>query len=40
MISTDLNILEPYFIYMFVVFNLPFALIMSSAILWIRFQGP
>lgn len=40
MISADLNILEPFLIYMFVVFNLPFSLTMSGAVLWYRFDGP
>lgn len=40
MISADLNLLEPFLIYMFVVFNLPIALGLTAAILWIRFDGP
>jgi ATP-binding cassette subfamily C (CFTR/MRP) protein 4 len=40
MISSDLNLLEPFLIYMFVVMNLPIALGLTSAILWVRFDGP
>lgn len=40
MISADLNLLEPFLIYMFVVLNLPIALGLTAAILWIRFDGP
>lgn len=39
MISADLNLLEPFLIYMFVVINLPIALGLTAAILWIRFDG-
>lgn len=36
MVSADLNQLEPYLIYMFVLINLPIALILASAILWVH----